>query len=54
MSTSGGLIKFEAKNFDLYNFMSNGFIIKFFGNAMDEDLNPKMEVKGSSLWSCNL
>jgi hypothetical protein len=54
MSTSSGLIEFEAKSFDLYNFMFNGFNIKKIGNAMDEDLNPKVEVKGSSPCSCNL
>jgi hypothetical protein len=54
MFTLGGLIKFEVKNFDLYNFMFNGFSINFFGNVMDENLNPKVEVKGSSPRSCNL
>jgi hypothetical protein len=29
-------------------------VLKKFGNAMDEDLNPKVEVKGSSFYSCNL
>jgi hypothetical protein len=28
--------------------MFNGFNIKKFGNVMDKDLNPKMEVYGSS------
>jgi hypothetical protein len=54
MSTLSGLIEFEAKKFDLYNFMFNGFNINFFGNAMDENLNPKVEVKGSSPCSCRL
>ncbi len=42
MSTLGGLIEFEGTNFDFYNFMFNRFNINFFGNAMDEDLNPKV------------
>jgi len=46
MSTLGGLIEFEAKNFDVYNIMFNGFSIKKFGNVMDEDLNSKVEMKG--------
>jgi hypothetical protein len=37
----GGLIKFEAKKFDLYNFLFNRLIIKKCCNAMDDDLNPK-------------
>jgi hypothetical protein len=29
-------------------------VLIFFGNVMDEDLNPKVEVKGLSPCSCNL
>jgi hypothetical protein len=34
--------------------MFNRLNIKECGYAMDEDLNPKMEVKGSSPCFCNL
>jgi hypothetical protein len=54
MSTSSGLIEFDVKIFDFYNFMFNGFSTNVFGNGKDENLNPKVEVKGSSPCSCNL
>jgi hypothetical protein len=49
-----GLTQFEAQTFDFYNFLFNKLIIKKYGSAMDEDLNPKVEVRSSSPCSCNL
>jgi len=43
-----GLIQFDTKKFDCYNFLFNRLNIKKYGSAMDEDLNPKVEVRGSS------
>jgi hypothetical protein len=40
--------------FELYNFVLNIISIKQCGGAMDEDLNPKVKARGSSLHSCNL
>ncbi len=40
--------------FYFYNFVFDRFNIKKCGSAMDEDLNPKVEVKGSSPCPCNL
>ncbi len=34
--------------------MLNIINIKKCDNAMDEDLNPKVKVKGSNLHSCNV
>jgi hypothetical protein len=34
--------------------MLNIINVKECGSAMDEDLNPKLKVKGSTPYSCNL
>jgi hypothetical protein len=44
----------RLKNFEFYNFVLNIINIKKCGGAMDESLNLKMKVKGSSPHSCNL
>jgi len=49
-----GLIQFDTKKFDPYNFLFNRLNIKIYGSAMDEDLNPKVEVRGSSLCFYNV
>jgi len=41
-------------NFELYNFVLNIIGIKKCDSAMDEDLNPKVKVRDSSLHSHNL
>ncbi len=40
--------------FYFYNFVFNKLNIKKCGSVMDGDLNPKVEVRGSSPCSCNL
>jgi hypothetical protein len=41
----GGLIQFEAKIIWFLYFLFTRLSIKKCGSAMDEDLNPKLEVK---------
>jgi hypothetical protein len=44
----------KVYNFELYNFVLNLFGIKKSGSAMDENLNSKVKVRGSSPHSYNL
>jgi hypothetical protein len=44
----------KLKLFERYNFVLNIINIKKCGSAMEENLKPKMKVKGSNLHSCNL
>ncbi len=47
-------VKSKLNFFEFYNFVLNIINIKKCGSAMEEDLKPKMKVKGSIPHSCNL
>jgi hypothetical protein len=54
MSTQGGLFEFEAKQNDFYNLCLIDLVLKKWGSVMDENMNFKMEVRGSNPCFCNL